>query len=179
MVTGPLARSAADFLQCNNIASFPEDESREFSISDMGIKLHARVYLDPVARTLLLPLQCATYVDDEEIAISLLYLGQHRYLRINPHQLYAFTPKIVFADVPVDGHLLRKPTLGLSVPREPSLWPTLQSVRLSTRHSLLQISRFYDTPVVFKPWPTGWYDHALHTFFVQHVHNQIKISLST
>lgn len=177
VLTSVLAPSAAYFRYSATFVNTAKHGMREFSISNVGIKLNARLYLDCKTRWLMLPLQCASTSSKQNLAIRLLHLGEQRYLRVSPLRIYPCG--LDLADLPLDRYLLTRmplvdlPTDKYLLTRMPwgrsKLQHSLMSMadtKLDTRTHLVQILPLRFVNFIFNPWPAGHYDRSDQTFFV-------------
>ena len=163
--SGVLAQSAANFLNCGSDELAAEDTLQEFSITNMGIKIRTKLYLDRKSRKLMLTLRgdnCGYKSgDSHKLAIWLLHLGRQRYVRVEPDKIFAYEPQEVEADLPIERYLLTKLPEFFTYDLSSSTW----KARANPRVHSLQISSFGDGTALSSPWPSNYYDRADQVFF--------------
>lgn len=163
--SGVLAQSAADFMNCGSDEFAAEETLQEFSITNMGIKIRTKLYLDQKSRKLMLPLRgdnCGYKPgDSHKLAIWLLHLGRQRYVRVEPAKIFAYEPQEVEADLPIERYLLTKLPKFYTFDVPSFTW----KVRPHHREHSLQILPFGDDTALSNPWPSNYYDRADQVFF--------------
>ncbi|KAJ4993729.1 ankyrin repeat-containing protein [Stagonosporopsis vannaccii] len=163
MLTGVLALSPDDFEHATDFTSVANRQVQEFSATNVGIKIRARLYLDAREHTLILPLYCALDESGNILSIRLLHVGNQHYLRLDPFSLYLHKLDTLIADQPLERYLLPDHFLASGSHKR---WESLEQIKVWTRTSCLQILPFHHESHVYDPWPLEWYDRAEQAFFV-------------
>jgi hypothetical protein len=164
-LTGVLATSPDCFLHCGNHKTLGDNAAREFAITNVGIKIRTRLYLDCADRVLVLPLNCTTSASGLEIALHLLHLGRQRYLRIDPMSTFAVEPGRLDSDLPAEIYLLIEDVYESG---RTDVVPT----QVTSRRHLVQIKPSLGRAAVSNPWPASWYDRPDQSFFIGHDRTQ-------
>lgn len=166
---GILAPSVLYFAHSGEVINGAESSSQEQSITNIGLKLRTRVYLDNHARVLILPLHCVSTATNQELAVALLHIGQQRYLRIDSSHLVHYHSGNLEAELLAEIYLLTKPIPSSGRLDEPIT--SIASFKFHTRlHALHIVSSA--TTSVHSPWPQDSYDRADQTFFVNRNRSQ-------
>lgn len=159
--TGLLATSPSYFRNCGNHKTLGDSSAREFAITNIGIKIRTRLYLDCANRALVLPLNCISSSSGPKLALRLLHLGRHRYARIDPTSTIAFQAERLDPDLPAETYLLIDYVYNLGVGE-------LGTSEFMSRLHLVQIRPLLGKTTVSNPWSVSWYDRSDQSFFIGH-----------
>lgn len=163
LVTGVLAHSPADFINAGDITSVAGRPSQEFSTTNVGIKIHAPLYLDAHRTALLLPLNCTRDKSMNTLSIRLLHLGDQCYLRLDPFSLHPQNPDTIPADLSTNRYLLPDHN---TVSHSNKRWKLLGRIKSLTWAAFLQVLPSVQDSYTHSPWPLDYYDCVEESFFV-------------
>ncbi|KAH8725395.1 heterokaryon incompatibility protein-domain-containing protein [Phaeosphaeriaceae sp. PMI808] len=165
LLCGVLAPSPAAFFDCSQYISNQQGSLREFSVTNIGIKIRARVLLRRVDKSkgsvgYVLPLHCSTR--GYTLGLYLRQVGYDEYLRQDPFTLFEYEETLPPAP-PGERYLLA------SLPSESSSLTSFveyKTVVLPSRrtHILQIVPQTGMAPI--NPWPANHYDYEDQLFFV-------------
>jgi hypothetical protein len=165
VLCGVLARSAAMFEGCNKYKSNQYGGYRESSVTNIGVKIRARVLARSLftkeGRAYILPLNCT--LNGRSLGLRLRQVGYDEYLRANPFALFQYDEDTLQSTRPAE----RNPLTAL--PKESFPLSTLmehESKLLPSRRTHLLRILANNTTILINPWPADRYDFEDQLFFV-------------
>jgi hypothetical protein len=180
VLTGVLADSPAEFYCCGDYRSNPGDPLNEMSITSIGIKVHIRLLLSPLAHSYVLPLGCM--LGDRYLGIVLRQVRPQVFLRGDPRLVYEYNDRMLYTGKlqkvqPVERSLLlrfpdRSGYHDFRLGHASRILPRVRSFVVRF------ISPWYLS--LIEPWPLNSYDHQDKLFSVsggpRHDFSCVKIS---
>jgi hypothetical protein len=165
VLCGVLATSAAMFEDCNECKSNQHGGYRESSVTNIGVKVRARVLgrslFAKEGRGYILPLNCTMH--GRSLGLRLRQVGYDEYLRANPFSLFQYDEDRLQSTRPAERNLL------VALPKElfPSSTLMEHESKLlpSRRTNMLRIAA-NNTTLPINPWPADRYDIEDQLFFV-------------
>jgi hypothetical protein len=165
VLCGVLAKSAAMFEDCNEYKSNQHGEYRESSVTNIGVKIRARVLGRSLSakegRGYILPLNCTMH--GRSLGLRLRQVGYDEYLRANPFSLFQYDEDRLQSTRPAERNLLT------ALPKELFPISTLiehESKLLPSRRTHMLRIAANNTTLPINPWPADRYDIEDQVFFV-------------
>ncbi|CAO2647562.1 Nn.00g084840.m01.CDS01 [Neocucurbitaria sp. VM-36] len=164
LLCGVLAQSTVMFAQCSEYKRSQGGGHREFSVTNIGIKIRVRILLRRLDRRrgmgYVLPLNCT--FRGRALGLRLRQVGSEGYLRENPSTLLEYDDARMLTAPPSERNLL------IALPKD-SFPPHIiegysKDVLPLTRTHVLQFVP--QTTLLLNPWPVDRYDHEDESFFV-------------
>jgi hypothetical protein len=108
LLGGIFAQSPAEFIDCGGYERSFHDDAREFSASNIGIKIRARLLLlaqgEKGPHIYILPLYCSSH--DVKLGLELRQVGRQHYLRRDPKHIVQYDPRALLSQAPQEIFLL-------------------------------------------------------------------------
>jgi hypothetical protein len=165
ILSGIFAQSPAEFFDCREYERSVQDDVREFSASNVGLKIRARLLLlaqdDPISQIYMLPLYFS--LSGVRLGLQLRKVGRRHYVRRDPGVIVQYQPEILVSQAPTEIFLLGSLPPGNSWSYD-RFAPMKQIIDNVHRHTLSIVTK----PIlqIWGAWPSDFYDKESATFFI-------------
>jgi hypothetical protein len=163
MLSGVLAESPTEFVDCGTIKLMHQTDLREVAFTNIGIRTRLRtLFSKSQNHGYVLPLNCYSTVTGGSLGIRLCKVGREQYLRQNPYKLLEYATGTLEDKRPVERYLL---TYIPSITGRPGRFQPIHVLN-KLQPNVVCIKSLPPGVHVLDIWPSDCWDDARQVFFL-------------